>query len=231
MAIMRSHKLQKWITATESAALLINANHRGSTRQQPTSFICAKLVDSMTTSASNDNVHTEERICIPLAFFCGEHMGKDDPDAGPDGMMRSLLAQLLNAYRDFDLRTVQRMQHLNYDDVNDLCQIFDLLIAQLPSYFVVFCVLDVISIYEDDDGVCGEASVVVRALVDVVERTEASGCAFKLLLMSGWDSRALYREMRDQERDVVWMSAKVPAQGGFTGGKWRDSVDSNLGVT
>ena len=32
-------------------------------------------------------------------------------------MMRSLLAQLLLAYRDFDLRTVQQMQHLNYDDM------------------------------------------------------------------------------------------------------------------
>ena len=71
----------------------------------------------------------------------------------------------------------------------------------------------------------------VQTLVDVVERTKESGCAFKLLLMSPWNSRMLYKEMLDQEGDVIWMPAKVPAQGGFTGMKWNASVGSNLAVT
>lgn len=229
MAIMRSHKLQNWITTPESSALFINANHKGSTRQQPTSFICAKLVDSITPAPSHPQ--PEPRMSLPLAFFCGEHLSKEDPDSGPDGMMRSLLAQLLFAYRDFDLRTIQRMQNLNYDDVNDLCDVFDLLITQLPNYIVVFCVLDAVSFYEDDATVCEEASIVVQALVDIVERTKESGCAFKLLLMSPWNSRVLYKEMLDQTGDVIWMPTKVPAQGGFTGMKWSASVGSNLAVT
>ena len=229
VAIMRSPKLQQWITNTDSSALLINANHRGSAKQQPTSFICAKLVDSLTPHPSN--THPESRMSLPLAFFCGEHLQKDDPDSGPDGMMRSLLAQLLLSYRDFDLRTVQRMRNLNFDDVNDLCDVFDLLIAQLPDYVVVFCVLDAISFYEDSAAVCDEAGVVVQALVDVVERTREAGCAFKLLLMSPWNSRVLYKNMQDQEGEVLWMPAKVPAQGGLTGMKWSASVDSNLAVT
>ncbi|CAD6583586.1 MAG: hypothetical protein ASARMPREDX12_001310 [Alectoria sarmentosa] len=230
MAIMHSHKLQKWITTPESSALFINANHKRTTRQQPTSFICAKLVDSITPAPRPPQ--PEPRMTLPLAFFCGEHLSKDDPDSGPDGMMRSLLAQLLLAYRDFDLRTIQRMQNLNYDDVNDLCDVFDLLITQLPQYIVVFCVLDAVSFYEDNPTVCEEASIVVQALVDVVERTRReSGCAFKLLLMSPWNSRVLYKDMRDQTGDVIWMPTKVPAQGGFTGMKWSASVDSNLAVT
>ena len=227
---MHSHKLQKWITTPESSALFINANHKGFTRQQPTSFICAKLVDSITPAPSHPQ--PEPRMSLSLAFFCGEHLSKDDPDSGPDGMMRSLLAQLLLAYRDFDLRTIQRMQNLNYDDVNDLCDVFDLLITQLPQYIVVFCVLDAVSFYEDNPTVCEEASIVVQALVDVVERTRReSGCAFKLLLMSPWNSRVLYKDMLDQTGDVIWMPTKVPAQGGFTGMKWSASVDSNLAVT
>ena len=222
MAIMRSHKLQKWITSTDSSALFINANHKGSARQQPTSFISAKLVDSMTPSSSSA-LH-EPRLTLPLAFFCGEHLQKDDPDSEPAGMMRSLLAQLLLAYRDFDLRTIQRMQHLDYDDVNDLCNIFDLLITQLPPYILVFCILDAISFYEDSATVCEEASVIVRALVDATEQT---ACTFKLLLMSSWNSRTLYKDMLDQQ-DVIWMPAKVPAQGGFTAMKWNASIDSNL---
>lgn len=229
VAIMRSHKLQKWITTTESSALFINANHKGPTRQQPTSFICAKLVDSIMPSASN--AQPKHRMTLPLAFFCGEHLQKDDLDSGPDGMMRSLVAQLLLAYRDFDLRTIQRMQDLNYDDVDDLCDVFDLLVMQLPHYIVVFCVVDAISFYEDNPTVCEEASIVVQTLVDVVQRTNENGCAFKLLFMSPWNSRFLYKDMLDQEGDVVWMPAKVPAQGGFTGMKWSASVGSTLAVT
>lgn len=228
VAIMRSHKLQKWITATDSSALFINANHKGSARKQPTSFICAKLANSLMLSPKN--AQSEHRMSLALAFFCGEHLQKDDPDSGPAGMMRSLLAQLLLAYRDFDLRTIQRMQDLNYDDVNDLCDIFDLLIMQLPHYIVVFCVVDAISFYEDSPTVCEEASIVVRTLVDGVEQTKESGCTFKLLLMSPWNSRTLYKDMLDQEGDVIWMPAKVPAQGGFTALKWSASVESNLAV-
>ena len=226
MVIMRSHKLQKWVRNTHSSALLINANHQGSTRQQPTSFICAKLVDSITPCPSD--AQTEFQMILPLAFFCGEHLQKTDPDSGPDGMMRSLLAQILLAYSDFDLRAIPQIQHLDFDDVNDLCDVFDLLIAQLPQYTVVFCIVDAISFFEDDESVCAEANVVVQALVDVVERTKDGGCRFKLLLMSPWNSHVLYRNMRDQEGDVVWLPGKIPAQGGFTGSKWRASVESGL---
>lgn len=230
VAIMRSHKLQSWITATESSALFINANHKGSTRQQPTSFICAKLVDSIIPSPGNSS-QPESQMTLPLAFFCGEHLQKDDPDSGPAGLLRNILAQLLLAYRGFDLRTIQRMQNLNYDDVNDLCDICDILIMQLPQYIVVFCIIDAISFYEDSAPVCEEASIVVQTLVDIVERTKGSGCAFKLLLMSPWNSRVLHKDMLDQGRDVVWMPAKMPAQGGFTAMKWSASVGSNLAVT
>ena len=78
---------------------------------------------------------------------------------------------------------------------------------------------------------CEEARIALQALVDVVEQTKENGCTFKLLLMSSWNSRVLYKVMLDQEGDVVWMPAKVPAQGGFTGMKWSASVGSNLGVT
>ena len=229
IAIMRSPKLQRWITSTESSALFINANHKGSIRQQPTSFICAKLVDSITPALRNDP--PAPQLTIPLAFFCGEHLSQDDPDSGPDGMMRNLVAQLLLSYSDFNLRTIQHMQQtVNYSSVNDLCDILDLLIAQLPSYIIVFCVIDSISFYEDNAVICEEATIAVQALVDIVERTKESGCAFKLLFMSSWNSRILYKELVDQDNDVVWMPAKVPSQGGYTAIKWSANVDSHLTV-
>ena len=229
VAIMLSHKLQHWITATASSAIFINANHNDYTGQQPTSFISAKLLDSITPSAST--TQHEPRLTLPLAVFCGEHLQRDDPDSGPDGMMRNLLAQLLLSYPDFSFQIIQRMQKsLDYSSVNDLCDIFDLLIAQLPPYIVVFCIIDSISFFEDNANVCEEANIAVQALVDVVERTREGGCVFKLLVMSPWNSRVLYKNMVDQEEEVVWIPAKVPAQGGFTAMKWNASVDSNLAV-
>ena len=231
---MRSHKLHAWISATDSSALFINANHKGSTRQQPTSFICARLVGSVTPppNISEQQHRSESRISLPLAYFCGEHLYADDPDSNPDGMMRSLLAQLLLAFSDFDLRTIQRMQQdLDFNDVNDLCDVFDLLVAQLPPYVLVFCFVDAISFFEDSAGVCDEANVAVQALVDIVDRTKESGCTFKLLLMSPWNSRVLYESISDQEEDVLWVSIRVQAQGGFTAFKWTDSVEAGLAAS
>ena len=72
----------------------------------------------------------------------------------------------------------------------------------------------------------------MQTLTDVVERTKEGGeCAFKLLLMSSWNSHVLYKDMLDQDGDVVWMPARVASQGGFTAMKWNASVGSNLAVT
>lgn len=120
---------------------------------------------------------------------------------------------------------------LKYGYVSKLCEVFELLINQIPHHIVVFCVIDALTLYEDSRTVCERASLAVQALVDVVERTKENGCTFQLLLTSPSNSRMLYRDMADREADVVWMPAEVPAQGGFTAMKWSDGVDSNLAAT
>ncbi len=227
MAIVKSLWLEKWIATTESLALFVNGDHDGSSMMQPTSFICAKLVKSIASPPSN--AKPETRTSFPLAFFCGEHLKKDDPSSGPGGMMRNLLAQLLLAYRDFDLRTIQEMQNLNYDDVEDLCHAFDLLITQLPHHFVVYCVIDAVSSFESNTALGEEGSEVIINLVGVAERTRKSGCAFKLLLMSQWNSRALRKAMHDEIRGAAWMSPSKPRQDDYSENMWVHTVDSKLG--
>ena len=227
VAIVKFLQLEEWIATTESSALFINADDDAPSMMQPTSFICAKLVESIASHPSN--AEPESRTSFPLAFFCGEHLGNDDPSSGPGGMMRNLLAQLLLAYRDFDLRAVLQMQNLNYDDVKDLCHVFDLLITQLPHHIVVYCVVDAVSFYEDNTAMCEEAIDVIQNLMDVVERTKKSGCAFKLLLMSPWNSRVLHKAMRDEYRDVAWMPSRMSRQGDYNEHMWVYTVDSNLG--
>lgn len=222
---MQSPKLHRWITETNSSALFVNANCK-SFRKQQISFISAKLVDSI-QPPSLKSQHRPNSV-FALSFFCGEHQRSDDPDWGVDGMMRSLLGQLLLSYPNFDLYDIERMHDISYDRVEDLCRMFYMLISQLPKHIVVFCVIDSISFFEDKEELCDECELVMEELTYIIEQTQHRGCTFKLLLTSQWNSRVLYKVLPDQERDVLWMPSKVPSKGGFTGMKWSDSLGPEM---
>ncbi|KAH7336195.1 hypothetical protein BKA65DRAFT_552859 [Rhexocercosporidium sp. MPI-PUGE-AT-0058] len=217
VAMMQHPKLHRWIAEKGSSALFINANYKGA-RRQSTSFVSAKLVDSIQPSGIKPQHQPSETFA--LSFFCGEHLGSDDPDSGVGGMMRSLLGQLLLAYPNFDIYYIDKMRNIDYEEVDDLCEMFYVLIAQLPPHIIVFCIIDSISFFEEKDVLCKDAEVVVQQMTDIVARTQGHGCTFKLLLTSPWNSRVLYKSMPFQDEDVVWMPTKVPSQGGFTGLKW-----------
>ena len=217
-AIMRSPKLQNWLTTETSTALFINGNSQASKWQQATSFVSAKLVDSINPSTEDERAHSS--TMISLAFFCGEHLQQDDPGSMVDGMMRSLLAQLLLAWPNFDLKTIREMRDGRFDDLQDLCDMFCALIGQLSSEVVVFCVMDAIGYYENSKDLCEEASFVIETLTDLVERTTDGGCTFKLLLMCSWNSRKLSQSMVDPQEEVLWMPTGIPSVGGFTLSNW-----------
>ncbi|KAH0536273.1 hypothetical protein FGG08_006834 [Glutinoglossum americanum] len=228
LAIMQCPKLHEWIINPMSCVLFINGNHRGSPRQQPTSVVCAKLADSIWHPAV-DSWRPYAATTFALAFFCGEHRRPDDYDYGMNGMMRSLVAQLLVAYPTSDLRTVSRLENLQGDDIQDLCTMFETLITKLPPTAVVFCIIDGITLHEENKELLDEVEYVVQALVNIAGRANATikgygGCAFKLLFMSPTNSRVLYKVMPDPELDVIWMPASVPSKGWLTEGKWNASV-------
>lgn len=227
VAMMKHPKLHRWITGNDSSALFMNANYKGA-RRQSTSFVSAKLMDSIHPSGIKPQHQPSGTFA--LSFFCGEHLGVDDPDSGVDGMMRSLLSQLLLAYPDFDLFYIDRMRNLDYEQVDDLCEMFYVLIAQLPPDVIVFCIVDSIGFFEEKDLLCKDAELVVQQFVDIVARTQDYGCTFKLLLTSPWNSRVLYKSMPSNEDDVVWMPTKVPSQGGFTGMKWGNTLGADVAL-
>ncbi|KAL6718249.1 hypothetical protein ACLMJK_004337 [Lecanora helva] len=231
LAIMHSPQLRQWMTTPHSSALFVNGNYQGPKWQQPTAFISAKLLDSFPPHSSD--LRFDNSPIIHLAFFCGDHPHRKDsrdPDCCLDGMMRNLIAQLLLSYPEFDIETLQNLRDLRYNDIDQLCNAFAALIEQLPSSFTVFCVLDGVSYYEDSRVACEEAGCVLQALVDIAERTTGGGLAFKLLLMSPWASRILYRNMINQDTDVLWTPVIVPQFGEFTVPAWNALVGSHLAV-
>lgn len=222
IAIMGDRKLQQWVTSPSSAALFINGNYPSARRISPTSFICAKFVDSVQGSSCNTRRNSDNKII--LSFFCTSHQHPKDPDAGPAGVMRNLIAQLLLSYKDFELATVRQLRSLDYDSVEDLCDIFEMLIAQLPLDYILFIVIDSISVFDNDRMQLKEAEILVETLAVMANGDDEDTCVLKVLLTSTWNSKALSGLMVQKE-DVLWMPHKVASQGGFTMAK----LDAGMG--
>ncbi|QSS62230.1 hypothetical protein I7I51_04407 [Histoplasma capsulatum] len=225
VAVMQSPKLHSWITESSSSALLVNFNDPKKTAS--TSFISAKLTHSIQSDVIDPHY---PRNIFALFFLCAEHIRPDDPDYGVSGMMRNLIGQLLIAYPDFGMSVIKQIQRTGQDDIRSLCQIFHMMIAQLPPYATVFCVLDAITVYEQNGLLHEEGEYAVQELMSIVQWTKDHGCDFKILLTSAWNSHVFYKYVPDRQKDIIWIPAKVPPQGGFTRMKWDSSVASGVGM-
>jgi hypothetical protein len=90
---------------------------------------------------------------VILSHFCGLHSDPKDPISGPRGMLRCLTAQLIFFHR-------RQMGHIDTildptvlsliasQNIDGLCELFQLLFCQLPLGFTVYCVIDNISEFE-----------------------------------------------------------------------------------
>ncbi|EQL38730.1 hypothetical protein BDFG_00275 [Blastomyces dermatitidis ATCC 26199] len=180
VAVMQSPKLHSWITESSSSALLVNFNDPKKTSS--TSFISAKLTYSIQSDVIGPH---NPRNIFALLFLCAEHIR---PDYGVSGMLRNLIGQLLIAYPDFGMSVIKQIQRADQQDISSLCQIFHKMISQLPPHVTVFCVLDAITVYEQNSSLCEEGAFAVQELMDMVQWTKDHGCDFKVLLTSAWNS-------------------------------------------
>ncbi|KAF1964949.1 hypothetical protein BU23DRAFT_629457 [Bimuria novae-zelandiae CBS 107.79] len=124
------------------------------------------------------------------------------PRQRPAGMLRNLIAQLLLAYPNFELTTVRKIRSLDYEDIDDLCDIFERLIAQVPGHIIVFCIIDAVGVFEEDKAQRRDARTVMETLVDLTE-VEEGMCTFKLLATCSWNSTSLYKVFENQENGLV----------------------------
>ena len=153
-------------------------------------------------------------------------MDPDDPASGPAGMMRSLLAHLLLSHSAFNLKIIKRLLNIDPSEIGELCNAFADLIAQLPRRYVVFCIIDGMTLYEDSPTRCESAAEATRILLEMMENCKAKGCMFKLLVTCPGNSRTLYREFDEEE--IIWMPKKVDPHGGLTEAKWSASAGVHL---
>lgn len=224
VTLMESEALHAWLISAQPSALFINGSYDASARQSPISHVCSKLMDSVCTSAAG--MCPKYPSILAQAFFCGHHADIEDLASGPISMMRSLVSQLIINHDAFDIPTLKWLLDIDTFDIGELCVVFSDLVKQLPRRYLVLCIIDGITPYEDSLEQCEAAAEAIKALLEVMESCKKQGCLFKLLVTGPGTSRVLHQEFDDEE--TIWMPAKVDSHGGLTPTKWEANAELDV---
>jgi hypothetical protein len=193
IAIIRRHKIRAWLGDVNSSVLFLNGHYKSSRAmaQSPTSFICARLASTM---LSNKNASDEPCLHPPgrtigISFFCAEDLDPKDPYQGAHGIVKSLIAQLLVSYSDFDTRLIKQLLKADLDRLKTLCAALAMLVCKLPKEVVLFCLIDAVTVHEESESRCKKVESVLETLTDIAGSDDGRRCVFKLLITSPRVSR------------------------------------------
>lgn len=209
VALMTDDKLIRWLHTADSAALCINANC--DPQQCPTGFASANLAASIQSTSAGIEAPQSNLYCLP--YFCDAHTHYRDRHAGPCGLMTEFIAQLLLTHRHFDLPLLREVEKVDIDDIESLCSTFELLVHDLDSEVVLFCIVDGLFAFESKKTFAEDTTVLIDCLVNLVQRYEERQVVVKLWFSSHTASRRL-REWFEPS-DVLILPDDVPTSGGF----------------
>lgn len=208
--LLNVDRFKAWadITGHSSDLVLVNGHLSGRTRGKisPLSVLAATLA-SMPPVAS--------RVVI-LSHFCGLHISPRDPMAGPRGMLRSLVAQLLLVQRSEHAGTTVTLDEalihrVLRHDLAGLCDVFRALLMQVQAQTTVYCVLDSVSEFETSllgwgDDMC-DVVYFLQTLVMAGQHQYQPrfGPKLKFLLTAANKSIRVYRQLNST--DCISLSA------------------------
>ena len=146
--LFASPAFASWMASIQPTSLLVHGNfpESGPGRITPLSILCAML-----TLQLHRNSNAENKQTIILHHFCGLHGSRHNPVdslVGPNGLIRSILAQLLQTGRRFNLdfiNTTDFVHQLEEHNIQKLCSTFFELVEQLSRKTTVICILDGLS--------------------------------------------------------------------------------------
>jgi hypothetical protein len=198
--LIHTEAFRRWCDLRHSDLLLVNGNldTRDMGRLSPMTYMCASLTEVFREVVGGGGL-------VTLQFFCGEHTASNDALAGPIGMIRCLMEQLvvqcqhLNPAMGIEVGdgTLAGLQHHRAEA---LCDAFGRVLRQLPPDSVTVCIIDAVSMVERSQW-AEEYDVVLRCLTHLADAdyASASGPHFKLFLTSPSKSRWTAR-LRPEQR-------------------------------
>lgn len=200
--LMKTELFRHWLGVPESSLLLADGM-TSLERISPMSILVGTILLSFLDVGFNPT--------ITIHFFCGRHLDTDDEDglSGPNGMIRSLITQLLLWFNEPLPNLSKISSHPDllrdcYDcTLPALCEVFRQLVEQLPNGVTLFCLIDGISWYEQDQWL-GDLRYIVGLFQNMA--LQPAIAAIKVLMTSPNRSRET-REMMDLNSQYVSLSA------------------------
>lgn len=165
-----------------STAIILGA---GGETSCPISYMCATLGRKLCAKldrrlrAKQDKKLPEMPYILPLSFFCQLHLEKHDPLRGVEGMMRSLIAQLLvhkseNRYMTNKLTIEQWAPgQIPLGNVGKLFQHFASLVKTVTAGTII-CIIDGINHFTNSTGTgeSDDANCVMRGFRELMKEVE-----------------------------------------------------------
>ena len=170
--MMQSPRLREWLNFPESRTLLLNGDGDANEMFSPTTFLSAKLLESL--------AHIEP--IITQHFFCSLNTSsRKDIMADATGLIKSFVSQLLLRDVSWDLAflSVEDLEKIQHNDLEAICVLFRKLIQQLPDATFIFWTIDGINYYERSER-RRDFLKVIQALLSVIK--DCNGVIIKLLL-------------------------------------------------
>ncbi|OJJ75195.1 hypothetical protein ASPBRDRAFT_193848 [Aspergillus brasiliensis CBS 101740] len=180
--LLRMPRFQDWIRSDQPDMLHVDGNcdNYAMARCSPFSLLCCVLVHQLLQQP-------ESQV---LFFFCGLHNLAGEPMAGPVGLVKSLIIQLLletdDQYDLFFLTLGRREDALCQDDLPTLCETLREMLVQNRSS-ALFCIVDGASLFEVREW-REEMEYVVQQLFSLTTDPDI-GTVFKVLFTSPGISR------------------------------------------
>lgn len=143
--LVTTSQFRDWIGTVASQILLIHGDFGEPSKHYVSalSLFCTTFVEAL----------KKINRSLPLVFFCGRHLDTSDGPIGGEGIIKSLVAQLLRQ-QIFDTRQLHQeidLNKVNNGDVDELCVLFRWLARRVPENVTLFCLIDGIVLYERSD--------------------------------------------------------------------------------
>jgi hypothetical protein len=197
--VVRTRQFRNWLASPSSTQLLIHGIYDRQRYLSGLSLFCQTLAQSLAERTPH---------FLHLIFFCGLHV--EDEYSGGRAMIQSFICQLL-CQHDFSgaLRSSEVVRQLvELGDVEELCELFEILVHRLPREVVLLCVIDGIVYYEREEF-AGDMGLVLITLLKLSGGGDTQG-VLKVLVTSPTKTVDVRRPFDDE---LILSMESLPGSG------------------
>lgn len=209
-SLLTHKQFVEWLNRGHPGLILVDANIEDAALESLSviSVFCATFITSMMEVNPDDLV---------IQYFCGLHFSPSSPWHGPNGLVRSLIMQLLMKLVAMDrdmtswnldfINDRHYLEDLEHHDLDSLCRTLHSLLHQFPADMSIYCIVDSISAF-NVDRLFDDLSMVLDCLGQIVDDRSLAPI-FKVLLTNPAESTLRIKQLpfiRDNPSRLISLS-------------------------